>query len=106
MDREVEFFSGSKNIDELKSSTKFGENLRLVLFAVVQVMSDISKQDYTYNNVPNENLHSSSIALITSRNHQITLITVNYIRPPPKTTVYENTNLYRMYYNGSPLLRN
>ena len=49
------------------------KDLRPVLF-VVQVMSDISKQDRIHNEkIPqmyqNENLHPSSI---TSRNHQLT----------------------------------
>ena len=46
---------------------------------VVQVMCDISKQDCIPNKrIPqctrNENLHSSSITVMTSRNHQLTLI--------------------------------
>ena len=37
-------------------------------------------------NNQNENLHLSSIVLITSRNHELTLIAVNMT---PKTTIYE-----------------
>ena len=47
-----------------------------------------------YLNVPNENLLSSSVKLITSRDYQLTLVTV---RPAPKIIIYENANSDRMY---------
>ena len=45
----------------------------------------------------NKSFHLSSIALVTSRNHQLTLITV---KAGFKTIVYENTNLHRMYWEN------
>ena len=44
---------------------------------------------------PNENLHSSSVTLITPA--EITNLLLHQLRPAPKATVYENTNLYRIY---------
>ena len=43
----------------------------------------------------NENLHSSSITLITLA--EITSLLLHQLRPAPKATVYENANLYRIY---------
>ena len=43
----------------------------------------------------NENLHSPSITLISLA--EITNLLLHHLRPAPKATVYENTDLYGTY---------
>ena len=64
------------------------KDLRQVIF-VTQVMSDIRKQADT-SIYQNENLHSSSITIMTTRNHQLTFLSVKAVS---KARISEKTNL-------------
>ena len=62
--------------------------LKPVLF-VVRVMSDISKQDCIYNKRTHQ-CTKMRICIITNS-------LLNQLKPAPTATIYENTNLYRIY---------
>ena len=70
--------------------------LRPVLF-VVQVMSDISKQDSIHNNrIPQ--CTEMRFIINTSNDEQKSPTYYLYqLRPAPKPTIHESTNLYRIY---------